>query len=133
MEIVAEVSEDVWAFEDALQESVLSLEVAEVLLLGDAEILVDIVTRDELVLEAVNGPPDVRRQGPVVPAIGRFCLPDEFSLVLEEYMLIRPLNQEPLDPQMRQDCQGALGMPERVCRNGDFRTVLELLLEEPQP
>lgn len=48
-------------------------------------------------------------------------------------MLIRPLDQEPLDPQMRQDRQGALGMPEGVCRNGNFRTVLELLLEEPQP
>jgi hypothetical protein len=81
----------------------------------------------------VNGPPDVRRQGPVVPAIGWFCLPDELSLVLEEYMLIRPLDQEPLDPQVRQDRQGALGVPEGVCRNSDFRTVLELLLEEPQP
>lgn len=48
-------------------------------------------------------------------------------------MLIRPLDKEPFDTQMCQNCQSGLGVAERVSRNGSFGRVIELVFQKAEP
>lgn len=68
LEIVAEVSENVRAFQDTLQKAIFVLEVAEILLFGDAHILIDIIA-DKLVFKAMDSPPNMGRECPVDPSV----------------------------------------------------------------
>ncbi len=47
-------------------------------------------------------------------------------------MLVRPLDEEPFDSQVRQDGQSALRVAKGICRDGNTWKVAKLLLQKMQ-
>ena len=64
--------------------------------------------------------------------VGRVGLPNELSLILQQYVLVRSFHEVTLYPQMRQYSQSRLRVPKGVSRHLSSGVIVELSLEEVQ-
>lgn len=80
----------------------------------------------------MDGPTDMRWKRTVDHPVGRFGLPNELSLVLEENVLVGSLHKVPLYSDVCKYGQGALRMSEGIRCDGHLWSIVKLCLEESQ-
>ena len=118
-------------FQNPFQKLVLIPQIIHIPFFVLAHVLIDVPSH-KLILETMDSPPNVCRQGSINFVVLGFGPPNELSFVLEENVLIGSLDEVAFYAEMGEDGKGALGVTEGISCDSYFGVVVELLLQEVQ-